>query len=194
MPNAGAHATVFLSPLNCAFERYFINTSARKAAFLANVAVESGELAVKRENLFYTHAERIAAVWPRRFTIESARAYVSNPQALANLVYAGRNGNGDTASGDGFAYRGGTLMQLTGRGNFLAAGVAVGVDLEGNPELCNDPCVSADVAAWFFSSHGCNELADAGQFDAVCKRINGGTVGIDERRKYHTRALSALGE
>lgn len=192
MPNAGAHATLFLAPLNASCERYLINTPARIAAFLANVAVESGELTVKRENLCYTHATRIAAVWPHRFTIESAQDYVSDPQALADCVYAGRNGNGDCDSGDGFAYRGGTLMQLTGRANFAAAGVAVGADLEGNPELCNDPIVSADVAAWFFSSHGCNELSDEGQFDAVCKRINGGTTGLAERRTYHTRALAAL--
>ena len=106
-------------PLNAAMERFEINTPPRVAAFLAQVAHESGELARLVENLNYT-AARLVAVWPTKFpTVEAAQPYERNPERLANRVYAKRLGNGDTASGDGWRFRGRGLIQLTGR-NHLA--------------------------------------------------------------------------
>lgn len=192
MPNAGAAVDVFLGPLNSAMARFNITSPAQQAAFLANVAVESGELKAKEENMYFKSAARIAEVWPTRFTAASAEAYTRSPERLANKVYSGRNGNGDEASGDGWRYRARTLIGLTFKANYAEAGRAIGVDLVTQPDLASAPAYSALVAAWFFSSKGCGQLADSGAFDAVCTRINGGSTGIDARRTYYQRALKAL--
>ena len=119
---------------------------------LGSIAYESGDFAIRIENISYPSAQRISALWPRIFpTPESAMDYVNNPEALANKVYGQRLGN--TAPGDGWRYRGRGLVQLTGRAAYQKYGQLVGIDLEGSPDLMLRPDISARVAlAYLFPS------------------------------------------
>ena len=164
-----------------------------------NRAHESGQLTRLAENLNYS-AKRLMQVWPNRFpALEKAQQYERNPEKLANYVYAKRLGNGDETSGDGWRYRGRGLIQLTGRGNYRAAAQGIGQPLEGQPELLEQPGPAALSAAWFWKSHGLNELADdrnddndTEDFRTVTKRINGGTVGLKERMAFWEKAKAVL--
>ncbi|WP_018428204.1 hypothetical protein [Hoeflea sp. 108] len=101
-------------------------------------------MAPKVENLTYSSAERIRAVWPKRFPqIGDALPYVRNPQELANKVYGGRMGN--TTSNDGWTYRGRGYPQTTGRENYERFGRLLGLDLLGNPDLALRPDISARI-------------------------------------------------
>lgn len=185
LPGArNAPAGVF-DALNQSMTRYRIDSAPRIAAFLAQVGHESGQLTRSVENLNYS-AERLAAIWPNRFAAggrPNARAVqlARQPEAIANAVYGGRLGNGPEQSGDGWRFRGRGLIQTTGRANYRATGQGIGADLEQTPELLEQPRYAALSAAWFWQEHGMNELADAGQFQAITKRINGGLHGLAER-------------
>lgn len=174
-----------------AMEEFYIVGDNRTAAFLAQLCHESSEFTHLIENLNYS-ADRLVQVWPKRFTGALAATYARKPEAIANYVYAGRNGNGAEATGDGWAYRGRGPIQLTGRGNYAAAGGALGVPLETEPDTALTPKVGARIAGWFWDTHKCNDLADAGDFTAITKAINGGTVGLAERRVYFDHALALL--
>lgn len=197
MPRCQADAWV--EPLNQAMTRFEIASPQRMAAFLAQIAHESGELRRLVENLSYS-ANRLTQVWPNRFpTIEKAQAYANNPERLADYVYAKRLGNGDEASGDGWRFRGRGLIQLTGRGNYRSVGDATGLALEAQPELLEQSGPAALSAAYFWRSHGLNELADDRNDDnddedfvAITVKINGGKAGLAERRAYWSSAKSAL--
>lgn len=190
MPLAGSRTARYLSPLNAAMQAHGINTHERRAAFLAQVSVETMQLHSVVENLNYS-ASRLPQVWPRRFRNgETARRYAHNPEALGNYVYADRLGNGDAASGDGYRYRGRGLIMTTGRANYRAAG------FENNPEALANPTIAADSAGRFWSSNGLNRLTTTRlgrlQFDAVSRIVNGGNHGSKERWDAYQRALKAL--
>ncbi len=179
-----ALAAKWLEPLNKAMAEFEINTPARVQMFLAQVAHESNGFVSTEESLFYRQADRLRAVWPKRFGDKSDAEllpYLKNPHGLASLVYADRMGNGDVKSGDGWRYRGRGPTQLTGYDNYLEASRALGVDFVADPDAVGDPDMGARVAAWFWASNGCNELADRGDFLSITKRINGGTVGQSDR-------------
>lgn len=186
LPNARPVAGVFVPALNRAMNRYRIESPVRRAAFLAQVGHESGQLRRLMENLNYS-AAGLAATWPSRFRGAGgqpnnlARQLERQPEAIANHVYADRLGNGPAASGDGWRYRGRGLIQLTGRTNYRACGEAICADLVAHPELLEQPEWAAMSAAWFWSSNGLNELADAGRFEDITRRINGGTHGQPQR-------------
>lgn len=185
--------------LNTAMERFEITTSGRMAAFLAQLAHESGQMKRLAENLSYM-AHRLVQVWPARFpTLDKAMPYEHNPEKLANYVYAKRLGNGDETSGDGWRYRGRGLIQLTGRGNYLAAAQGIGQPLVEQPELLEQPEAASLSAAWFWKSHGLNELADdqnddndTEDFRTITKRINGCTFGLKERMDFWKKAQEVL--
>lgn len=169
---------------------YGIDTNERRAAFLAQISVESGQLHNVEENLNYS-APRLRVVWPRRFRTDPvANDFAHNPEALGNSVYANRLGNGDAASGDGYRYRGRGLMQTTGRDNYRAAG------FENNPEALADPITAAASAARFWSSNGLNgrttTVLSREQFNGITRTVNGGDNGSDERWAAYQRALKAL--
>ncbi|NVN89270.1 MAG: glycoside hydrolase family 19 protein [Desulfuromonadales bacterium] len=198
MPACPDPAT-WTTALNSAMTHFDITGSQRMAAFLAQVAHESGQLSKLSENLNYS-AKRLTQVWPNRFpTLEKALPYEKNPEKLANRVYADRLGNGNENSGDGWRFRGRGLIQLTGRGNYRAAGQGTGLPLEQQPELLSQPDAAALSAAWFWKSHGLNELADNQSneddnedFRTITKRINGGTVGLQERISFWEQAKTVL--
>ncbi len=189
----------WLNSLNQAMGKFEINTPARIAAFLAQIAHESAETAILSENLNYS-ALRLTQVWPQRFpTIVLAQAYAKNPEKLANFVYAGRGGNGNTASGDGWRYRGRGLFQLTTKDNYRLAGQALALPLVEKPDLLLSPDVAALTAAHFWQRLGLNVLADhqvgdndEKDFEKISIKINGGKVGLAERKRYWQLAKKTL--
>lgn len=163
---------------------YEINTPLRQAHFLAQIAHESGGFRLNKENLNYS-AQALGSVFRKYFpTAQQAAQYARQPEAIANVVYANRMGNGDTASGDGWRYRGRGLVQLTGKYNYLVYAKERGQDFVNNPDLLLEPVWSIDVAGWFWKSRGLNTLADKDDVRGITKLINGGYNGLDDRIKY----------
>jgi putative chitinase len=163
-----------------------IVTKPRMAHFLAQIATETRGLQALEESLYYKTAARLMEVWPTRFkTAVSAQPYVKNPQALANHVYGGRLGN-DRVN-DGWLYRGGGLIQTTGKSNYADAGYA------DRPDDLRSMPGALDSALVYWMGRGLNALADKGDITAVRRRVNGGTHGLDECRVFFKRASQALG-
>ena len=165
LPNAGQVAGFFVPVLNTAMNRYQIVGTKRVAAFIAQIGHESGQLKYVKE------------IW--------------GPTA-AQARYEGRKDLGNTVAGDGSKYRGRGLIQITGKNNYRACGEALGLDLIAQPELLEKPQHACMSAAWFWASNGLNTLADAGKFDAITQRINGGQNGAEDRQTLYVRALKVL--
>jgi putative chitinase len=181
----------WLKPLEDTFAKYDISTPQRQAAFIGQCAHESGNFKTLQENLNYS-AEGLMKTWPSRFTTkEVADQYARQPAKIAGKVYNGRLGN--TSEEEAAKYLGRGLIQLTGRENYANCGTAIGADLIGNPNLLTDPEYAALSAGWFWNKKGLNALADAGDFETMTKRINGGLIGLDDRKAKIAKALSALG-
>lgn len=161
-----ARATVWADPLSAAMALYAIDSDLRQAAFLAQVGHESGRLVYTRELWGPTSAQQ---------------------------RYEGRVDLGNTQPGDGFRYRGRGLIQVTGRANYQSAATALALPLLDQPELLEQPSAAALSAAWFWNSHNLNALADAGDFETITRRINGGLNGQDDRLALWNSAKSAMG-
>lgn len=166
---------------------YGIDTPTRFGMWLAQCGHESNQFnaATGRENMSYS-AAGLVKTFPHSFpSIERAAPYARMPQQIACVVYANRLGNGDVASNDGWNYRGGGMIQLTGKANYAAATAALGIDLVNWPRQIEKADVSAKVGAWFWASHGCNELADIGDFAKITHTINGpAMLGEVQRLAY----------
>lgn len=176
----------FEKHLDDACQMYDIESPERVAAFLAQVAHESAGFTRLEEDLNYGPA-RLLQVFPRKFTAEEAVEFAHDAPRIAERVYGGRLGNGPEGSGDAWKFRGRGLIQLTGRANYRKAGRALGVPLEDEPEKAADPLIASLVAAWYWAENGCNELADAGRFDAITRAINGGMNGYEDRVAWHNK-------
>ena len=171
---------------------YEINTNERIAAFLAQCAHESNNFKVIKENLNYKSAS-LRKVFPKYFkTDEMAEEYAHNQEMIANRVYANRMGNGDEESGDGFKYCGRGLIQLTGHDNYQAFADSMEGDIEDLPEYLATFEGAVQSAAWFWETNNLNVLADAQDILALTKRINGGTIGLEDRIKHYNHALEVL--
>jgi putative chitinase len=182
----------WVEPLNETFSRFDISTPLRQASFIGQAGHESGNFTKLQEGLSYS-AERLMVIWPKRFpTLEIAQKYARNEKALANNVYANRMGNRDEASGDGFRFSGKGLFQLTGHANFYHAGQALGEDFVMKPELVKTPKYAALTAGWFWNTHKLNQYADAKDYATMTKKINGGTIGLQDRIKHINHALEVL--
>jgi putative chitinase len=181
----------WLAPLEATFAKYDISTPKRQAAFIGQCQHESANFKTLQENLNYS-AEGLMKTWPSRFpTLEIANQYARQPDKIANKVYSGRMGN--TEDGDGAKYIGRGLIQLTGRENYGNCGSGIGVDLLSNPDLLITPEYAALSAGWFWNKKGLNALADAQDYETMTKRINGGLIGLDDRKSKIAKALSVLG-
>lgn len=194
MPRAAPVIASFIGPLNQAMARWGIVTRPRIAAFLAQAAHESAELTRLEENLNYS-AEGLMRTWPKRFTPELAAACARKPEAIANVVYSGRMGNGDVGSGDGWLYRGRGIFQLTGRANYRDCSIAIAGDADTlllNPELLVTPLYACESAGWFWESRGLSDLAERSGFEEITRKINGGLHGLAERVGYWNRAIALL--
>ena len=165
LPNAGQSVGVYVPVLNAAMGHYQIVGTKRVAAFIAQIGHESGQLKYVKE------------IW--------------GPTA-AQAKYEGRKDLGNTVDGDGSKYRGRGLIQITGRANYMACGEALGLDLITQPELLEKPQHACMSAAWFWATKGLSTLADAGQFDKITQRINGGQNGAADRQALYARALKVL--
>jgi putative chitinase len=182
----------WVDPLNETFQRFGIVTPRQQAAFIGQCGHECGNFRILEENLNY-RAETLMKIWPKRFpTLEIANQYARNPKKIANKVYADRMGNRDEASGDGYRFRGRGCIQLTGSANYYHAGQALGVDLIMDPDLVATPQYAALTAGFFWSTQKLNALADAGNNLAITKKINGGTIGLNDRILHTNQALALL--
>lgn len=191
LPGSAPVAAVFVPALNDAMALYQINTRKRIAAFLAQIGHESGQLTQCVENLNYS-AKGLQTVWPKRFNEALANQVARQPQRIANIVYASRMGNGDTASGDGWTFRGRGLIQTTGKDNYTKAAKELRADLVTRPELLEQPKYAALSAAWFWGMKKLNVLADNDRFEDITRAINGGLTGHPERVKLWQTALKVL--
>jgi putative chitinase len=172
---------------------YEIDTPQRLAAFLAQTAHESGGYRAIKENLNY-RAVTLRKVFPKYFpTDESAAQYAGKPEMIANKVYGNRMGNGDESSGDGYRYCGRGLIQLTGKDNYTRYAQSLEISVEEASEhlLTFEGCVQS--AAWFWENNNLNRWADAGDILTLTKRINGGTIGLEDRIKHYNHAVHVLG-
>ncbi len=184
----------FLDEFNQQLPNYQINTPLRLSAYLAQGALESGELRELSENLFYSTSGRLQQVWPGRFpTVDSTLPYLKNPEALGNFVYAGRLGNGDSASGDGFKYRGRGWFNGTGKVFYQRMTELTHHDFIANPDDMTVPKFAVQSACEFWASGNLNPLADAANFKQITQVINGAQTGYPARLIYYNKAKIAFG-
>jgi putative chitinase len=171
---------------------YEINTSERVAAFLAQCTHESGGFKRLKENLNYRW-ESLRKVFPKYFpTDELAQEYAHKQEQIANRVYGSRMGNGDESSGDGFRYCGRGLIQLTGRNNYTKFAESIGMAVEEVPSLLETFEGAVKSACWFWKTNNLNQYADTGDILTMTKRINGGTIGLEDRVKHYNHALEVF--
>jgi len=172
---------------------YEINTPQRVAAFLAQCAHESGGFIFLKENLNYK-APSLRKVFPKYFQDDAtAAAYANKPEKIANRVYANRMGNGDESSGDGFRYCGRGLIQLTGKDNYTFFAASLDIPVEEASEYLQTFEGAVQSACFFWEQNNLNKWADAGDILTLTKRINGGTIGLEDRIKHYNHALHVLG-
>lgn len=166
------------------FDEFEINTVARQNMWIAQCGYESSSFNVLRENLSY-RADQLQRVWPNYFKDDAtAQRFALRPMDLGNYVYANRLGNGDFASGDGFTYRGGGLIELTGRSSYKSIGDYLGIPLEMRPTLIEQPPTAARTAGFFWQLKDLNEIADTGDIAHATHVINGGSNGLDQRTAF----------
>jgi putative chitinase len=173
---------------------YEITTPQRVAAFLAQCAHESGGFVFLKENLNYK-APSLRKVFPKYFPDDStAAAYANKPEKIANRVYANRMGNGDEASGDGWRYCGRGLIQLTGKDNYTFFAASLDIPVEEAAEYLQTFEGAVQSACFFWEQNNLNQWADKGDILTLTKRINGGTIGLEDRIKHYEHALHIFGE
>jgi len=175
---------------------YEINTPKRIAAFIAQCSHESGGFTALKENLNYKPAT-LRKLFSKYFPNDAIAAeYCAKPnkqEAIANRVYASRMGNGNEASGDGYKYCGRGLIQLTGKSNYVAFADSLEITPEEASEYLATFEGAAQSACWFWESNNLNQWADKGDILTLTKRINGGTIGLEDRIKHYEHALHVLG-
>ena len=186
---AGVNAAALGIAADEHFPTFGIETGLRMAHWLAQWGHESAHFQRFEEGLSYS-LERLCKVWPSRFpTFASAQPYARNPQALANKVYGGRMGN--NRPGDGWKYRG-RGPQITGKENYANAERRTGLPLINNPDLAADPRNFVLLACDYWDSRKLNPIADDDNLVLLTKRINGGSVGISDRRALVEKAKDLL--
>ena len=179
--------------LSLALPDYEINTPQRVASFLAQCAHESGGFRALKENLNYKAAS-LRRVFPKYFPDDNIAAhYAGKQEMIANRVYGNRMGNGPEESGDGYKYCGRGLIQLTGKSNYQAFADSIETSVEEIPEFLQTFEGAVQSACWFWESNNLNQFADRGDIITMTKRINGGTIGLEDRIKHYNHALHVLG-
>ena len=179
--------------LEQALPDYDINTPHRVAAFIAQCAHESGGFRALKENLNY-RAVTLRKVFPKYFpNDEIANQYAGKPEMIASRVYGGRMGNGPEETGDGYKYCGRGLIQLTGKQNYQNFADSIETAVEDVPEYLQTFEGAVQSACWFWEANNLNQFADNGDILTMTKRINGGTIGLEDRKKHYEHALHVLG-
>jgi len=174
--------------------KFNITNPLRLAHFLSQCGHESGGFKAVNENLNYS-ADGLKKIFPKYFPGNLNESYARNPEKIASRVYASRMGNGDEASKEGFKFRGRGYIQLTGKSNYTNFAKFIGEDTIANPDLVATKYPLAS-AAFFFDSNKLWAICDKGATDAVVtevtKRVNGGTIGLDDRIKHFKEYYSLL--
>lgn len=192
IPNAAYGVDVWFNELNEMLPVFEISTIGRVSAFVAQTAHESGGYRALTENLNYA-SDRLASIWPKHFKDVDVTEYHRNPEKIANRAYRNRMGNGDENSGDGWKYRGRGLIQLTGKDNYSRFAEYAGISPEEAADYLETPRGAVHSACWFWYANDLNTYADAGDFVGMTKRINGGTIGLDDRIKHYNEAVHIFG-
>lgn len=184
----------WVAAMNEVFPKYEINTPHRIAAFIAQCGHESGGWRVFSENLNYS-AKALDSLFGKYFAKagRDSTEYERQPEKIANVIYANRMGNGDTASGEGFKYRGRGPIQLTGKDNYSAFSADMGVNVVDDPDqVANDKKIALMSAIWFWNKNKLNQYADSGDIKTMTRRINGGFIGLEDRIHHYEEALKEL--
>lgn len=189
-----------------AFQTYRIDTPKRISAFFGNIIHECNYFKNLSENLNYS-ADRLAAIWPNRYSATGkrgggpnakAKAIARNPRAIANHCYANRMGNGTEASGDGYRYRGRGPIQVTGKSNYYNLRKRSGIDCIAHPDLLMEPKGGAISSCDYWHVNNLNRFADKDDFDGTADLINlgkktakiGDAIGYADRKKVYDKAMS----
>lgn len=194
----------YADALIAACEEFEINTPKRVAGFLSQVAHESAQFSAIKENLNYK-ASALTALFGSRITAaqaaevgrDDATKKAANQEGIANIIYGGAWGAknlGNVNEGDGWAFRGRGLIQLTGRSNYTRCGQGLGKDLATDPSYLETPEGAVRSAAWFWKSRGLNEVADTGDVRKMTKLVNGGDLGLADREHHYHEILGVLGD
>ena len=191
---ANPYLEQWCNALNQILPDYGIDTPQRVAAFIAQCAHESGNFKFLSENLNY-RAVTLRKLFSKYFpTDELAQQYEKKPEKIANRIYGGRMGNGPEESGDGFRYCGRGLIQLTGKDNYTWFAESIETLLEETVEYLQTFEGAVQSACWFWETNNLNQWADKGDILTLTKRINGGTIGLDDRIKHYNHALHVFGD
>ena len=178
-------------PLTTTFTTFGMNDVKKQAAFIGQCSHECNRFKTPEENLNY-RAETLQKLFGHKFQPDEFALYAHQPEKIANRIYANRMGNRDEKSGDGWRFHGRGCIQLTGHDNYYHFGQSVQRDMVKEPQLVATPMYAALSAGWFWKTHGCNELAESGNNEGLCKRINGGLFGLNERNELTRKALAVL--
>ncbi len=195
---APTQARLYVDPVSRYAGQFSCDSPLRLAAFLGQAIHESNAFVSTEESLFYRDPAYLARIFRRAFrTPADAAPFVSKPgddrsKRLANRVYAGVNGNGDEASGDGWRFRGRGPFQLTGRANYLSAGLRGGRDWLAAPDDVATPDGGTLAAFVFFVKVGGPALADSWSIDDLTRRVNPAMLGAAHRQQLSDNALLAL--
>jgi putative chitinase len=171
-----------------------VDSAERVAMFIAQCGHESNNFKVLSENLNYS-AKALDSIFPKYFERagRDADEYHRQPRKIANVIYANRMDNGDTDSGDGWRFRGGGILQLTGRYNYTEFGEEVDMSPEEAVDYVRTKKGALDSACWFWDENNLNKHCDNMDIVKMTKRINGGTIGLEDRKKHWAHALDVLG-
>ena len=181
-----------INAINELFEKYEINTPERIACFFAQCSHESGGFKAKVENLNYS-ADALNKVFGKYFGAKrDATKYARNPEKIANVVYANRMGNGDEASGEGFKFRGRGFIQLTGKQNYTKFANSIGKSIDETITYLETDEGAIESALFYWKLANCNKHCDSGDQKALCKSINGGFNGLEDRIAKYNKFIDIL--
>lgn len=176
------------------FPKYGIDTPNRIAGFCAQCGHESLNFTVLEENLNYK-AETLEKLFSKYFSKAGRNAadYAKQPEKIANVIYASRMGNGDTASGEGYKFRGRGIIQLTGKDNYSNFGKSINKSLDEVIEYVKTLDGALESACWYWGTRQLNAACDANDITKMTKLVNGGTIGLEDRKKHYVHNLDVLG-
>lgn len=176
------------------FPKYGIDTPNRIAGFCAQCGHESLNFTVLEENLNYK-AETLEKLFSKYFSKAGRNAadYAKQPEKIANVIYASRMGNGDTASGEGYKFRGRGIIQLTGKDNYSNFGKSINKSLDEVIEYVKTLDGALESACWYWGTRQLNAACDANDITKMTKLVNGGTIGLEDRKKHYVHNLAVLG-
>ncbi len=183
--------TDFKTKYKTLFTKYDIVTKLRHDNLMSQLEAESG-LKPIREDGYYKDILTLRKIFKTPFLGKDdtfVSQYLRNSEKLFNYVYANRMGNGNVASGDGYKYRAGGFIGITGKDNYKLVSHDTGIDFVGNPDLMNTEVNALIVSLWLWKKNNLNKYADRGDIDAISDIINIGkqTESFGDANHFDTR-------